>query len=246
MQIASLPKIALVSILASFAFQANACIYWDPHRAIDDPSVRTTSSAKGEQTSSTNGHNVGVYYYDQTTGQSTLTESYYDPNPAAWAYNAGYVVQSDQSFAGASGPNGSERDSSIACFGDHDETPTLPTVTTTAFVPNFGFLGGVFFYRIIGIGGGGGGGGVGVNTVRVGAEVNINGGCYQSKTERWAQANVEASTFLGGVRRGDDFIVRMPNGVTEHWTFHCVSAAYCNPLMDHIVGPDPRINACGD
>jgi len=106
MQIASLPKIALVSILASFAFQANACIYWDPHRAIDDPSVRTTPSAKGAQnssTNSTNGHNVGVYYYNPTTGQSTLTESYYDPNPAAWAYNAGYVVQSDQSFAGIAG-----------------------------------------------------------------------------------------------------------------------------------------------
>jgi len=50
MQIASLPKIALVSILASFAFQANACIYWDPHRAIDDPSVRTTPSAKARKT----------------------------------------------------------------------------------------------------------------------------------------------------------------------------------------------------
>lgn len=246
MQIA-FPKLALVSILASLAFQANACIYWDPHRAIDDPSVRTASSAKGAQNSSTNGHNVGVYYYNPATGQSTLTESYYDPNPAAWAYNAGYVVQSDQSFAGIAGrSDGSEGDYSVACSGDDDETPTLPTVTATAFIPNFGFLGGGFFYRIIGIGGGGGGGGGGVNTVRVGAELNLNGGCYQSKMERWAQANVEASTFLGGVRRGDDFIVRMPNGVTEHWTFHCVSAALCNPQMDHIVDPDPRINACGD
>lgn len=209
--------------------------------------MRTTSSAKGAQTSSTNGHNVGVYYYDPTTGQSTLTESFYDPNPAAWAYNAGYVVQSDQSFAGIAGrPEGSEGDYSIACFGDDEEIPTLPTVTATAFVPSFGFLGGGFFYRILGVGGGGGGGGTGVNTVRVGAEVNLDGGCYQSKTERWIHANNAARNFIGSVRRGDDFIVRMPNGLTEHWTFHCVSAVFCSPAFDHFVDSTPRINACGD
>ena len=247
MQIFPPPKFALASIFASFAFQANACVYWQPHGATDDSSVRTTSSTKGEQISSTNDHNVGVYYYNPTTGQSTLTESYYDPNPAAWAYNAGYVVQSDESFAGSAGPNGSGEDNSIACFGDDEEqTPKLPTVTATAFVPSSGFLGGGFFYRIIGIGGGGSGGGSGVNTVRVGAQVTIQTGCYESKAMRWARANVEAYNFLGSVRNGDDFVVNMQGGLKEHWTYRCTSTFLCSQSNSHIVDGNPRINACGD
>lgn len=212
-QIASLPKFALASILASFAFQANACVYWDPHGGIDDQTVRTTSSAKGEQINSTNGHNVGVYYYNPTTGQSTLTESYYDPNPAAWAYNAGYVVQSDQSFAGTAGPNGSEGDDSVACFGDDKETPKLPTVTVTALVPSSGFLGGGFFYRIIGIGGGGGGGGgsSGVNTIRVATEVDIQIGCYATKLNRWLMASEAARDYANSASTPS------PEGVMILW-----------------------------
>lgn len=234
------PKLALALCLAIPFSQADACVYWDPHRASDEGSVSLVADPNNASTSSTSGHNVGVYYYDAITGQSTLTESYYDPSAATWAFNAGHVVQSDASFAGAARPSGSGKDDAIACFGDDEETPTLPTVTVTAFVP---FLGGGFFYRILGIGGGGGGGG-GVNTIRVAGQANgsSNYTCALAEELRLAEANTHAIAVVMGARRGNDFVMTMPNGQAEHWSYMC-GGRFCGPT---VLQPSPRVSPCGN
>lgn len=73
--------------------------------------------------------NVGIYYYNPSTGSAHLVDSYYDPNASSWAYNAGYVEQSDSSFAGpgtqstgpstdCSGGSGSCRTPNDDCFSE--------------------------------------------------------------------------------------------------------------------------------
>lgn len=64
-------------------------------------------SAKGDPMLASSGHNVGIYYYNPSTGTSQLVQSYYDSSASSWAFNPGYVVQSDSSFAG-SGTNSSD------------------------------------------------------------------------------------------------------------------------------------------
>lgn len=138
---------------------------------------------------------------------------------------------------------GHQATATIACFGDDEELPTLPEGSTTALVPP-SFLGGGFFLRIIGIGGGGagGGGGSGVNTVRVAGSApgSSDYTCALIEELRLAEANVHALAVVMGARRGNDFVMTMPNGQAEHWSYMC-GGRFCGPT---VLQPSPRISPC--
>lgn len=193
---------------------------------------------EGDPSLASSGHNVGIYYYNPSTGTSQLVQSYYDPSASSWAFNPGYVVQSDSSFAG-SGINSS--DEGISCSGGEDPAQ-LPPMTVSANVPMRIWISGGYFARILNAFGGGGGSGV--NAIRVTAIVQAPSDytCNQMEELRLATANALAVPHVRQARRGYDFVMVMPNGQREHWSFMC-GGSYCGPT---VLQPSPRISPCGN
>lgn len=213
------------------AMAAQACIgATDPQRSTP-PTSRLNGTKVDDFTMSAQAHNVGVYYLDEVTGVVTLIESYYDPDAASWAFNAGYVLQSVDSFAGVQGR------SVNTIQGCVDEGQVLPEMTVHAYVPSL-FHGGVFL-RVLGLFGWGGSG---VNTVRIGGQAtgSVDYTCDTDEVLRLAEANVHALAVVLGARRGYDFVMIMPDGQKEHWTYMC-GGLRCGPTVLDVT---PRISPC--
>ena len=224
-------SMALMFCLGVPAMGAQACSgVTDPQR-----SSLSTSSFDGmvsdDASMAVQGHNVGVYYFDEVTGVASLVESYYDSNAASWAFNEGYVLQSVDSFAG---PQGRSANTIQGCV---DDRPVMPETTVHAYVPRL-FHGG-FFHRVLGLFGWGGSG---VNTVRIGGQAtgSVDYTCDTDEVLRLAEANVHALAVVLGARRGYDFVMIMPDGQKEHWTYMC-GGLRCGPTVLDVT---PRISPC--
>jgi hypothetical protein len=112
------------------------------------------------------GSNVGLYWYDNSTGISTFIYSYYDPNAYSQALaTPGTVLQSVGSFAtgsddGGGGGHNQPNSTSRSVVGNGERvpadlsllsTPTMPCTTVTGTPPSTlpRWLSGGFFLRIL-------------------------------------------------------------------------------------------------
>lgn len=82
-----------------------------------------------------------------------------------------------------------------------------------------------------------------MNTIRAAgyATGSSDYNCGTIEELRLAEANSRALTAVMGARRGDDFVMTMPNGTKEHWTYMC-GGRFCGPT---VLEPSPRISPCG-